>query len=97
MWRESEVSRTLLHYDCCCLIPDIGSTQFVRDDLLLAFLIVSSSCGVSLKSLIKTPLYTDGSSLVLLTPLPGSGGGSAGAGRFSFGGSGSGLASIRGK
>ena len=54
----------------------------------------STSCGVLLKVLVKTPVFVDGSHVVLLTPLPG--GAASNAARSLFGSTG-GLASLRSK
>ena len=52
----------------------------------------NTSCGLTLKSLLKTPLYCDGSTVVILTSVPG--GSSSNAARSLFG-SGTSLASLR--
>ena len=43
-----------------------------------------TSCGIPLKTLLHTPMYCDGSTLVMLTPLPGGASGS-GMARSLFG------------
>ena len=52
----------------------------------------STSCGVVLKTLVKAPIYCDGSSVVVLVPLPGGG---AGASTRSLFGSGGSISSLR--
>ncbi|KAL3856755.1 hypothetical protein ACJMK2_011476 [Sinanodonta woodiana] len=52
----------------------------------------STTCGVPLKSLVRTPIFCDGSSVVLLNPVPG--GASSSAARSLFGSS-SGLPALR--
>ena len=52
----------------------------------------STSCGVVLKTLVKAPIYCDGSSVVVLVPLPG--GGAAASTRSLFGSGGS-ISSLR--
>ncbi|KAK7087914.1 probable E3 ubiquitin-protein ligase HECTD4 isoform X2 [Littorina saxatilis] len=52
----------------------------------------STSCGVVLKTLAKAPIYCDGSSVVILVPLPGGG---AGASTRSLFGSGGSISSLR--
>ena len=54
----------------------------------------STTCGMLLKVLVKTPVFVDGSHVVLLTPLPG--GAASNAARSLFGSTG-GLASLRSK
>ena len=52
----------------------------------------STTCGVVLKTLVKAPIYCDGSSVVVLVPLPGGG---AGASTRSLFGSGGSISSLR--
>lgn len=52
----------------------------------------NTSCGLTLKTLLKTPIYCDGSTVVILTSVPG--GSSSNAARSLFG-SGTSLASLR--
>ena len=52
----------------------------------------STTCGVVLKTLVKAPIYCDGSSVVILVPLPGGG---AGASTRSLFGSGGSISSLR--
>ena len=54
----------------------------------------NTSCGLTLKLLRKTPIYTDGNSVVMITTPPGGGGNSAS--RSLFGG-GPGMSGIRSK
>ncbi|OWF52164.1 E3 ubiquitin-protein ligase HECTD4 [Mizuhopecten yessoensis] len=53
-----------------------------KDDATL--MVGSTSCGVSMKSLVKAPVYCDGSTLVVLTPMSGAGSNSS-ASRSLFG------------
>ncbi|XP_014672194.1 PREDICTED: uncharacterized protein LOC106812745 [Priapulus caudatus] len=52
----------------------------------------STSCGIAMKTLMKAPIFTDGSLVVVLTPVPGTANQSATRSLF---GSGSGLAGLR--
>ncbi|KAK7506010.1 hypothetical protein BaRGS_00002732 [Batillaria attramentaria] len=54
----------------------------------------STSCGVLLKTLMKAPIYCDGSSVVILVPLPGGGAGATTRSLFGSGGSISSLRSL---
>ncbi|KAL8604631.1 hypothetical protein ACOMHN_013411 [Nucella lapillus] len=68
-----------------------GETPVKKEDTGTAG---STSCGVVLKTLVKTPIYCDGSSMVILVPLPGGGAGATTRSLFGSGGSISSLRSL---
>lgn len=81
------------------VIHQYSLTHSVELGLFLFFfvflaLVVNTSCGLSIKTLRKTPMYVCGTYLVMLAPTPGVAGSSAT--RSLFGGS-SGLSSLKSK
>ena len=52
--------------------------------MILSYVAAVTSCGLPLKTLLRTPMFCDGYTLVLLAAVPG-GSAAAASGRFSFG------------
>ncbi|XP_025090246.1 probable E3 ubiquitin-protein ligase HECTD4 isoform X2 [Pomacea canaliculata] len=68
-----------------------GETPAKKEENLSAG---STTCGVLLKTLVKVPVYCDGTSIVILVPLPGGGGAASTRSLFGSGGSISSLRSL---